>query len=329
MIDDGEPFKRIADGIILHPFHSHNLRLEISRAYDEKKYCQGCALPFYEGQSYSCMEMECGFILHESCASAPRMKRHPLHPHPLTLKVAIKGRDNAEGIFSCSVCFRQGNGFFYEHDTEERNFQLDLRCASINEPFDYQAHKHPLFLASNPDKIKKCLMCKNGRITFLLECMECDYVICFRCSTFPCKVRYKHDGHFLTICDGEEVRDQPDWCEACEVQIVEYGFPGLKRENFKFFYKCNEYCCTALHVECLFGNDIYMKPGNTIKDCIAQCTYFSDFDGDKWVEYQILLNNSVSRPFCSECMGRCPFPIFFKGYNTIYCSWVCVPIDHD
>ncbi|XP_020881811.1 uncharacterized protein LOC110228503 [Arabidopsis lyrata subsp. lyrata] len=53
MIDDGEPFERIADGIILHPFHSHRLRLEIFGTYEENKYCQGCALPIYEGQFYS------------------------------------------------------------------------------------------------------------------------------------------------------------------------------------------------------------------------------------------------------------------------------------
>ncbi|CAH8279799.1 unnamed protein product [Arabidopsis lyrata] len=61
-------------------------------AYDENKYCRGCALPIYEGQFYSCME--CKFILHESCANAPRMKRHPLHPYPLTLdNMASAGKE--------------------------------------------------------------------------------------------------------------------------------------------------------------------------------------------------------------------------------------------
>ncbi|KAG7538080.1 DC1 [Arabidopsis suecica] len=97
-IDDGEPFKRIANGIILHPFHSHQLRLEIFGTYDEKKYCQGCALPIYEG------------------------------------------------YFRCSECSRDGNGFFYEYRKEKEVFRLDIRCASIIEPFEYQGHEHPLFL---------------------------------------------------------------------------------------------------------------------------------------------------------------------------------------
>ncbi|CAL9243700.1 unnamed protein product [Arabidopsis halleri] len=108
-IDDGEPFERITDGIILHPFHSHHLRLEIFMAYDENKYCRGCALPIYEGQFYSCME--CKFILHESCANAPRMKRHPLHPYPLTLdNMASAGK---EGKTTCSACKRDVGGFYY------------------------------------------------------------------------------------------------------------------------------------------------------------------------------------------------------------------------
>lgn len=33
-------------------------------------------------------------------------------------------------------------------------------------------------------------------------------IICFSCLTFPYKARYKHDSHFLTICNGKEASDQ-------------------------------------------------------------------------------------------------------------------------
>ena len=327
MIDDGEPFERIAEGIILHPFHSHQLQLEIFRDYDEKKYCRGCALPIYEGQFYSCMELECHYILHKSCAEAPRMKRYPLFPHPLTLKVATT-HDSGRGHFCCSECGRDGNGFFYEYRKEQKIFRLDLRCASIMEPYEYQGHQHPLFLPWYTEEKTPCQVCKYKSYNSKLICMECDYSICLRCATFPYKARYKHDSHFLTICDGKEANDQPDWCEVCECKIEDVKKPGYNKnmQNVeKRFYKCND-CCTTLHIDCLFGGDMYMKPGETEYDYLSFGVYsFEDRDYN-WIDVRALLNSSLSRPICVQCMCRCPFPIFFKlkGNGRIYCSVYCL-----
>ncbi|KAG7613130.1 Protein kinase C-like phorbol ester/diacylglycerol-binding domain [Arabidopsis suecica] len=325
-IDDGEPFERIADGIILHPFHSHQLQLEIFRAYDKNKYCQGCALPIYKGQFYSCMELECHYILHESCAEAPRKKRYPLYPHPLTLKVAME-RDSDVGYFNCKECMRDGNGFFYEYRKEKKIFQLDLRCASIIEPFDYQGHQHPLFLPWDTEKKTRCQMCKYESKESKLICLECNYSICFSCVTFPYKARYKHDSHFLTICDGKEASDQPDWCEACECKIEEVKTPGYNGKNKKIevrFYKCDD-CCTTLHVECLLGADVYMKPGETENLSLTPYS-FKDEDWADWIDVGVLPNSSLSRPICIGCKRRCPSSIFFKtkGDGTINCSMGCL-----
>ncbi|CAL9243701.1 unnamed protein product [Arabidopsis halleri] len=318
LIDDGEPFVRITDGIIHHPFHSHHLRHEMNLTYDENKYCQGCALPIYEGQFYSCME--CDFILHESCANAPRMKRYPLYPHPLTLKFATI-RDSYTGQFRCNECGRHGNGFFYEHHGEDRIFRLDLRCASITEPLEYQGHEHPLFLLwDDKERQTSCQMCKNISFCSKLFCLECDYSLCFRCVTFPYKVRYKHDSHFLTSCDRREASDELDWCDVCEGKIEEVKEKGYHWNNKKTelrFYKCND-CSTALHVDCLLGVDMYMKP---ITDYISVIRLTSK--GTKRKDLWILLNNSPTRPICTRCLCRCPFPIFFKGHTTIFCSLYC------
>ncbi|CAL9243702.1 unnamed protein product [Arabidopsis halleri] len=310
MIDDGEPFERIADGIILHPFHSHHLLLEIFIAYDQNKYCRGCALPIYEGQFYSCME--CDFILHESCANAPRMKRHPLYPHPLTLFPYSSGNSNS--LFRCAACKREGTGFFYEHCKGKTSFKLDLRCVLITEPFEYQGHKHPLYLPSEVLKLKLCQICKGREYSYRLECMECDYNICMCCATLPYKVRYKHDSHLLTICDVQDARDQPDWCEICEGKI----------EKVNQLYKCSD-CCTTLHVACLLGEDIYMKPGKAINDYLSHYNYAYLSEKLKCLtEVRIHLNSSLSRPTCTGCLRRCQFPIFFKGHSTIFCSWKCI-----
>ncbi|KAG2333392.1 hypothetical protein Bca52824_004572 [Brassica carinata] len=155
-----DPFKTIADGIILHFSHEHHLKLEICRAYDEDKYCQACVLPIYEGNYYSCVNDLCDFILHETCANAPRKIRHPLHAHSLTLKVVTNEYDHNKGFFRCNACLRPCNGFVYEESTATRRFRLDLRCASISEPFKYEGHDHPLFLALSPHEEvgAKCYM---------------------------------------------------------------------------------------------------------------------------------------------------------------------------
>ncbi|XP_019090346.1 PREDICTED: uncharacterized protein LOC104737796 [Camelina sativa] len=114
-----EPFITISDGVILHFAHVHNLKLEISRVYDEGKVCQACSLPIYEGSYYSCMD-ECDFILHEACANASCKKHHALHPHPLTLKVVTSEYDDNIGRFCCNACQRESCGFVYE-DFREKN----------------------------------------------------------------------------------------------------------------------------------------------------------------------------------------------------------------
>ncbi|CAA0360901.1 unnamed protein product [Arabidopsis thaliana] len=270
-----EPFETIADGIILHFSHDHHLKLETSRVYDENKFCQACILPIYEGNYYSCMD-ECDFIIHEACASASPKKHHALHGHPLTLKVVPGEQEySCKDIFKCSTCGRQSCGYIYEAGS----YRLDLRCASVSEPFEYQGHEHPLFLALDPDQELEatCQICQQ-KATFLrkLNCIECDYVICFKCATLPYEAKYKHDTHLLTFREGKEESDQYGWCEVCENQIV------YSREDG--FYACDD-CCTTLHVHCFLGEDMYMlKPSQTI-------TYIKR-------EVHILPNNTRSRPLC-------------------------------
>ncbi|CAL9228879.1 unnamed protein product, partial [Arabidopsis halleri] len=246
---DVEPFERISDGIILHFSHGHHLKLEITRDYDEKKFCQGCILPVYKGNYYSCMN-QCEFILHEACANAPRKIHHALHSRPLTLKVVTSGFDKNMGCFSCDACLRSSCGFVYESIVGDQRFRLDLLCASVSEPFEYQGHEHPLFLALNPEEeeLARCRICQEdddgNNYLRKLNCIECDYIICFNCASLPYEARYKHDKHLLTFREGNEASDQLDWCDVCESEIV-YSRKGG-------FYSCDD-CCTTLHIHCLLG----------------------------------------------------------------------------
>ncbi|ESQ42313.1 hypothetical protein EUTSA_v10013207mg [Eutrema salsugineum] len=312
-----EPFERIAEGIILHFTHAHQMRLEVSLVYDRTKICQACVLPIYEGSFYACMD-QCDFILHDACANAPRRIHHPLHPHPLTLKaVAVTFED--DGQFHCNACAQRGCGFVYECQVEEECFQLDVMCASISEPFHYHGHKHPLFLALDPDEKHQCHICKGG-YSKLLNCIECDFVVCFMCAALPYKVRYKHDKHFLTFCNWQEASDS-DWCEICEGKLIvgendfKFYVVGYGIEGTTGFYGCNE-CCTTLHIHCLLGKQRYMKPGQTIYVTM------------KSRSCRILHNNSNSRPICSgrKCQRRCLFNTVFKVDAHIFCCWECAQL---
>ncbi|KAF3576431.1 hypothetical protein DY000_02029418 [Brassica cretica] len=152
---DVVPFIMISKGVILHFLHDHHLYLQVSMLYDENKFCQACVLPIFEGNFYSCIE--CDFILHETCAKYGRKLQHALHPHPLTLKLVSPYES---GCYSCDACGRLCGGFNYGCHLKECNFDLDIRCASISEPFDYQGHEHPLYLALNPEERPICHICK-------------------------------------------------------------------------------------------------------------------------------------------------------------------------
>ncbi|XP_024010122.1 uncharacterized protein LOC18014405 isoform X2 [Eutrema salsugineum] len=298
-----EPFLRISHGIIQHFSHQqHHLRLDDNTGgdYDDNKECQACVTPIYFGKFYSCVE--CDFILHEACANLSRKIHHPIHPHLLTL---VGGCDGVPNFYdNCSACLWSCiAGFFYECGKEGCSFKLHVQCATVSEPLVQESHNHPLFLTSKPGEQSACSVCREARPEFTNEtfnCIECEFSLCFGCATLPQKVRYKHDKHILTLSFGEETSTMMHWCEACERRIN-------PKERF---YKCDEYCCNTLHIECLIGKDLYMKSGS----------YF-DLDGRKLA---ILRNNHMSRPTCFGCRKRCPYKIVVQNSLLIFCSISCL-----
>ncbi|AAC28503.1 Strong similarity to unknown protein T28M21.21 gi/2088661 from A. thaliana BAC gb/AF002109 [Arabidopsis thaliana] len=293
-LQDVTSFDIISDGVILHFLHDHHLRLKVSILYDENKFCQACVLPIVEGNFYSCME--CDFIFHETCPNSCRILLHALHPHQLTLEHV----EYDSCRFMCNACERFCGGFIYGCHIRECKFYLDVRCASIYEPFNYKYHEHSMFLASDPKEELLCQVCKTI-CHKQLNCIKCDFIVCIKCATLPEKVRYKHDKHFLRVLFGEELC-KGDWCEVCE--------RNLRATDTKVFYWCNE-CGTTFHIECLFGGDlIYVKPGQTLK--------FFDRDAE------ILGKSNLSRPLCMnpDCKNPCQVKIL-KTYNDIVCSVKC------
>ncbi|XP_019091078.1 PREDICTED: uncharacterized protein LOC109128693 [Camelina sativa] len=304
--EEVEPFVRISDGVIQHFSHEHHhLRLDenTDRDYDENKLCQACITPIYFGNFYSCMQ--CDYILHQTCANFSCKMHHPIHPHLLTLVNYDGVVKDTERAYSACPWFCTA-GFVYECSEEGCYFQLHVQCTAITEPLVRENHMHPLFLTSKPGEDRGCYVCRGSKDSITREtfnCIEeCHFSLCFGSATLPQTVRYKHDKHMLTLSYGNETSILAYWCEACEGKIN-------PKEGF---YMCYENCCVTLHITCMLGKDLYLKPGSSmIYDC---------------KEVHVLSNNHhMSRPICSRCRKRCPQKIVFKYSDLIACSISCIP----
>ncbi|KAJ4896587.1 Cysteine/Histidine-rich C1 domain family protein [Raphanus sativus] len=293
-----EPFSWIDEETIQHFSHDHH-HLKIRRN-GENKFCEACTLPMtVSDRFYSCIK--CEFVLHETCASLPRRKHHPVHKHPLNLERKYYYRD---GFFPCDGCTRHCCGFIYRCSEKDCEFQLDVRCASLPDPSIHGCHPrdHPLFFNFTSGKCMGFECLGGGRGEYL-ECIQCESFLCLHCATLPCVAHYKHDKHPLTLCYGEEeTSDVKYWCEICE---------GIL-DATKWFYTCDS-CCVTVHIRCLLGKDVYyMKPNHIIKS-IGQNVYIG-------------YNNGNTRPECKKCRLRCIYTLVFKCENENFCSLSCLSL---
>ncbi|CAA0383740.1 unnamed protein product [Arabidopsis thaliana] len=312
-VEELEPFVTISDGVIQHFSHEHHhltLYENTDKDFNEDKLCQACIMPIYFGNSYSCLQ--CDFILHEECAKLSRRSHHPIHPHLLTLVTdnplrSVGSWNNSDRDY-CSACPSLCiSGFFYECSKKDCDFRLHVQCARISEPLLHPSHMHPLFLTSKPDEERNCSVCAKAPGEYTKEtfnCIEeeCDFALCFKCATLPQQVRYKHDKHILPLSYGKKTSSMIYWCEACEGKInPEEGF-----------YKCDEYCCVNLHITCMLGKDLYLKPRSSWS---LSCGALFILPNYLW----------MSRPICSTCRNRCLQRIFLAAIPYLFCSVYCIP----
>ncbi|KAG7563749.1 Retrotransposon gag domain [Arabidopsis suecica] len=243
--DNIKSYEEIGDGLIRHFCHPHhNMRFndDIGKMYYEKKQCEACLLPFYDGNSYRCMQ--CDFNLHEECANLPRRIQNMVHAHQFILQPDISVVKGATRVWTTT--------------------------------------KEP------------CVIC--GEVSYLLlNCVKCFFALCFRCATLPYKVKHEGDEHLLTL-SYENVAIYPHWCEVCEE----------KMDPKKGYYTCSE-CGTTIHIQCILGNDPYMKPG--------QITTFYG------LRIYSIPNNRLIRPICNHCQRRCQYKLVFTSGGDIFCSY--------
>ncbi|CAF2034956.1 BnaA09g01130D [Brassica napus] len=230
---------------------------------------------------------ECDFSLHQKCAECPTRKWHVLHNERLTL-VTNKELE----VFDCYACKRNSNGFMYKHGTKK----LDVLCGSISEPFTHPSHPHHPLYYTLIEKEELCNGC-NGREYFILKCIEG-----FTCATLPQVVNHRVDDHPLSLCYGEEEEASGKyWPDICERET----------NPNNWFYACKNHLA-CLHIKCVLGDSSGFMPSSV-------ATFWTR-------SFEVVLNDSVTLPFCSRCKSRCMYPINLKllGRSSTYiCSINC------
>ncbi|EOA16368.1 hypothetical protein CARUB_v10004518mg [Capsella rubella] len=206
-------------------------------------------------------------------------------------------------------------------------YVLHETCANLPRKKSHPLHKHPLTLhPTSPDSYQlppkfyvhdmftcygcqqlgcgECMRCKSlSNSFFFLECVKSKSFLCLTCANVPSVVHYKYDSHLLTLCYGEEdATNLKYWCEICE-SILD---PKI------WFYTCDS-CRVTLHVTCLLGLNMYLKPLVTIK------SYNHDEE-----KMEIVRNCSSSRPVCDHCAGRCVDSLVFKCSKRVFCTLDCM-----
>ncbi|CAH8322663.1 unnamed protein product [Eruca vesicaria subsp. sativa] len=230
----------------------------------------------------------------DKCAECPKKKRHVLHNERLTL-VTNKEVDT----FTCKACYRASNGFMYKH----ADAFFDVFCGSVSEPFFHPSHPHhPLYYIPT-EKEEICNGCNGGWRTCVLRCIEgdCGFLLCFKCATLPQVVKHIVYNHPLSLCYGEEDATGKYWCDICEKET----------DPNEWFYTCKDHLA-SLHKECVLGESARLMPSSV---------------AELWGRsFEVVLNNSVTCPFCSQCKSRCKYPIYLKligTSGTYFCSRAC------
>ncbi|CAG7859712.1 unnamed protein product, partial [Brassica rapa] len=294
--EDIEPYVVIDDNTIQHFSHKeHYLRLsgKVRILYEDNKRCNACTHPIGLQSFYDCMD--CDFSLHQKCAECPKKKWHVLHNERLILST-----NKDLEVFSCDACYRRSNGFMYKDEDKE----FDVLCGSISEPFLHPSHpEHPLYyIPTEKDGI--CNGC-NVRERHVLRCIkgDCIFTLCFKCATQPKVVKHRVDDHPLSLCYGEEEEASGKyWCDICEKET----------DPKEWFYTCKDQRA-SLHRECVLGDSTGLMPRTV-----------AEFGG---IPHEVVLNNSVTRPFCIWCKSRCMNPINLKVLgtsDTYLCSVGCL-----
>uniref|UniRef100_A0A7N2MUR1 DC1 domain-containing protein n=2 Tax=Quercus lobata TaxID=97700 RepID=A0A7N2MUR1_QUELO len=222
---------------IKHFSHEHNLKLTDEIPNNTK--CNGCVQSILS-PFYSCAP--CSFFLHKSCSKLPKIKRHPIHTHPLTLNYQ-------QDSFFCVTCAQCCNGLKYNCQICEYNY--NVQCILLSDTLTHACHMHRLYLSSTSIR-QKCSSC-SSEMYKVFRCATCDFVLDFKCATLPLTTWYNQHEHPFTLYYTPEDDFGEYYCDICEEE----------RDPKQWFYYCAE-CSFPAHHDCILGK-IQMS-SNTYND---------------------------------------------------------------
>ncbi|KAI3814792.1 hypothetical protein L1987_14436 [Smallanthus sonchifolius] len=315
------------DGEMLnHPSHQHPLIFFNEQTSVDKKMvslhdpmkriqllCDGCVKPITTVPFYMCcqyVDEQCCFVLHEWCAKLPsQVQDYAGHPeHPLSLLPKIPGK--FFGVFKCSICELQSNGFVYGCITCE--FYVDINCAFIPKEITHDAHPDHLLLRVKPSTNLSKRYCKACQYSvryseLVFHCPSCDFYIHVQCALLlPKLIKHKCDKHPLSLrYEPVENHISQYFCEICEDEF----------DPWEWFYHCTT-CAQSMHAAC----------GPLILQC-EQATYAYDqqsvyrflnvkFGGTleiKGHSHRLAFVQGLERDGkCSECDTKLQYEMIFK-----------------
>ncbi|PKI44633.1 hypothetical protein CRG98_034988 [Punica granatum] len=215
--------------------------------------CEACNWQI-SGRVYGCRA--CIFVLHESCALAPReIMNHPFHPqHPLTLLFDGKNsrstddrRDQihhfshphqltflhakAKLLATCDVCEEGISGDFY--CCPDCLFLLHPLCAKLRQEIVHPLHPdHPLIC--RPSHLK-CSLCSNDikHDGFGFECEECPFGLDVGCAlltlsatkeelTLNSELLHKHPMRIQFLTEEHDCESGGIVCCECPAEGLVY-----------------------------------------------------------------------------------------------------------
>ncbi|OAO89844.1 hypothetical protein AXX17_AT5G43730 [Arabidopsis thaliana] len=226
--------------------------------------CDLCGLADSSCPFYICSP--CGFAVHQTCTSLPRIINISGHEHRITFTPSFDQRE-----WSCGVCHKKIDNDYggYSCTRKDCLFATHVKCATqrdvteeeeeeeneVVEPFTvvsegiihhFSHQHHHLKLDENSgidyDENKMCQACKIP-IYFgnFYSCMECEFILHKVCAEFPRTIHHKFHPHWLNlVVENGGVRTEENKCSVCPWMCT----AGL-------FYKCfKEQCRFKLHVQC-------------------------------------------------------------------------------
>ena len=212
----------------------------------------------------------CGFWVHRTCASLPRMLKHIRHKHPLKLTYSLKDNyskhrlcqfcvkkvDTNYGIYYCSSCdyvahldcATDENGIdenFMQESKGEEPTELSyiVKKTKVGEdkiivPIEIKHlyHDHDLQLIDELQNYEICDGCVRSIFPPFYSCTQCSFVLHKSCAELSHIKQHPLHQHPLTL---ELSRPQFRWyrCHACQFQ------------SNGFIYNCHE-CDFVLDVSC-------------------------------------------------------------------------------